>query len=295
MVTRRNFLKTGAALVALSALPGGFACTSGKKEKAIGLQLYSVREELKADFDGTMKALVDMGYKRFESYGYRDGKFFGKTPQEMKKYLSDLGAVMTGSHTGSGLLDMNDETAWDFWKKNAEDTAKLGCKWMVQAGYPVEQLQTVSDIKRFAEQFNRCGEIAQANGLKFAFHNHVEEFHQIEGRIPYDVLIENTDQNLVYFQIDTAQMVYGGFDPVRDYINSYPGRFPNWHLKDANPDGKGSTEMGQGLVDFEALFAAAELAGLEDYYIEQERYNMPVLEAMKYDYDFVQKASYIKW
>lgn len=293
MVTRRNFLKTGAALVALSALPGGFAC-SGNNKKAIGLQLYSVREELKNDFDGTMKALVNMGYKRFESYGYRDGKFLGKTPQEMKKYMSDLGATMTGSHTGSGLLDAGDEKAWDFWKKNAEDTAELGCKWMVQAGYPVKQLQTEADIRRFGDQFNRCGEIAKANGLKFAFHNHVEEFHEIDGRIPYDVLIESTDKDLVFFQIDTAQMVYGGFLP-ETYISSYAGRFPNWHLKDANPDGEGSTEMGQGIVNFESLFALAELAGLEDYYVEQERYNMPVLEAMKYDYDFIAKAHYIKW
>lgn len=295
MVTRRNFLKAGAAMIALGALPGGFSCTAFKKQKQIGVQLYSVRDELKNDFDGTMKALADIGYKRFESYGYRDGKYFGKTPKEMKQYMNDLGGVMTGSHTGSGLLDENDEQAWDFWRKNVDDTAELGCKWIVQAGYPVKQLQTVSDIKRFAEQFNRIGEMAKNNGLKFAFHNHVEEFHGIEGRIPYEVLIEQTDPNLVFFQIDTAQMVYGGFDPVKDYINSYPGRFSNWHLKDANPDGKGSTEMGQGIVDFEALFAAADLAGLEDYYIEQERYNMTPLEAMKYDYDFLMKADYVKW
>ena len=87
-----------------------------KKEKAIGVQLYSVRDDLKTDFDGTMKALVDIGYKRMEAAGYRDGKFYGKSPAEMKKYLADLGAHMVGSHTGSGLLAEGDTKGWDFWK-----------------------------------------------------------------------------------------------------------------------------------------------------------------------------------
>ncbi|MCD7916249.1 MAG: TIM barrel protein [Tannerellaceae bacterium] len=294
MVTRRGFLKTSAAVAALSVMPKGFAAVFPSKEKAIGVQLYSVRDDLQKDFDGTMKAVVDMGYKRLESFGYRDGKFFGKTPVEMKKYLDDLGAKMTGSHTGSRLLEANDTEGWDFWKKNAADTAELGCKWMIQAGYPVRDIQSILDVKRLADQFNRCGEIARANGLKFAFHNHVEEFHELEGQIPYDVMIENTEKDLVTFQIDTAQLVYGGFK-CDDYVRRYPGRFANWHLKDANPDGEGSTEFGKGLVDFEALFAVAELAGLEDYYVEQERYNMAPLDALKYYYDFLMNAPYVKW
>ena len=87
-------------------------------------------------------------------------------------------------------------------------------------------------MKRLADQFNKCGEIAKANGLRFAFHNHVDEFHELEGKIPFDVMIENTDKGLVTFQIDTAQLVYGGLK-CHDYVNRYPGRFANWHLKDA--------------------------------------------------------------
>ena len=183
---------------------------------------------------------------------------------------------------------------WDFWKKNAADTAEVGCKWIVQAGYPSKDIKSLSDVKRLADQFNKCGEIAKANGLRFAFHNHVDEFHELEGKIPFDVMIENTDKGLVTFQIDTAQLVYGGFK-CHDYVNRYPGRFANWHLKDANADGKGSTEMGAGIVDFKSLFAVAEKAGLEDYFIEQERYNMTPLQAMKHDYDFLMNASYVKW
>ena len=102
MITRRNFLKAGAAVAALSVVPNALPLSWLRKEKAIGVQLYSVRGRLEDGFDGTMKALVDIGYKRMEAAGYRDGKFYGKSPAEMKKYLADLGARMVGSHTGSG-------------------------------------------------------------------------------------------------------------------------------------------------------------------------------------------------
>ena len=296
MTTRRDFLKTGAALGALSLLPAGFACSPSVKEKAIGLQLYSLRDDIEKDTEGTIKAAIDIGYKRLESYGYREGKFFGKTPKEMKQFLADLGAMMTGSHTGMRLLDPEtDSTAqWDAWKKNVEDTAEVGCKWIVQASYPTRQIQSISDVMRLADQFNKCGELAKAGGLRFAFHNHVDEFHVLDGQVPYDVMITNTEKDLVTYQMDTAQLVYGGY-ACHDYVKKYPGRFANWHLKDADPDGEGSTEFGKGLVDFEALFAVADIAKLEDYYVEQERYNMDPLDAVKYDYDFLMNAEYVKW
>ena len=109
-------------------------------------------------------------------------------------------------------------------------------------GLSLQRYQEPFGREAFSGSINKCGEIAKANGLRFAFHNHVDEFHELEGKIPFDVMIENTDKGLVTFQIDTAQLVYGGFK-CHDYVNRYPGRFANWHLKDANADGKGSTEM----------------------------------------------------
>ena len=219
MITRRNFLKAGAAVAALSVVPNGFASILAKKEKAIGVQLYSVRDDLKTDFDGTMKALVDIGYKRMEAAGYRDGKFYGKSPAEMKKYLADLGARMVGSHTGSGLLAEGDTKGWDFWKKNAADTAEVGCKWIVQAGYPSKDIKSLSDVKRLADQFNKCGEIAKANGLRFAFHNHVDEFHELEGKIPFDVMIENTDKGLVLSQVSCLKADKGTPEQVNGTVD----------------------------------------------------------------------------
>ena len=120
MITRRNFLKAGAAVAALSVVPKGFASIWAKKEKAIGVQLYSVRDDLKTDFDGTMKALVDIGYKRMEAAGYRDGKFYGKSPAEMKKYLADV--VRSQRRTGCVSLSI---TMWMnsmSWKERSRST-----------------------------------------------------------------------------------------------------------------------------------------------------------------------------
>jgi len=296
MTTRRDFLKTGAALGALSLLPAGFACSPSPKEKAIGLQLYSLRDDIQRDAAGTIKAAIAIGYKRLEFYGYQDGKFFGQTPKEMKQFLADLGAAMTGSHINMSLLDPEaDNTAqWGVWKKSIEDAAEAGCKWVVEAAYPVNQIESISDVMRLADQFNRCGELVKAGGLRFAFHSQFGAFRDLDGQIPYDVLIVNTDKDLVTFQIDTEQMIYGSGIACHEYVKRYPGRFSNWHLKDAAPNG-GSTEFGKGIMDFEALFAVADIAKLEDYYVEQEIYNMTPLESMKYNYDFLMNAPYVKW
>jgi sugar phosphate isomerase/epimerase len=262
------------------------------KEKAIGLQLYSAREDLQKDAEVTIKKIVEIGYKRLEAFGYRNGKFFEKTPKEMKNFLAGLGAELTGSHTGMPLLEEGNDKQWDSWGKIVEDTAEAGCKWIIQASYPTQQIKTISDVKRLAAQFNKCGETAKSFGLKFAFHNHHDEFAAMEGLIPFDVIVRNTEHNLVAFQMDTGHLLLGGFK-CHDYVRKYPGRFPNWHLRDVNEKGEG-TQLGKGLVDFETLFAVAGIAKLEDYYVEQGQYTIPPLDALKLNYDFLAKASYVK-
>jgi len=295
MITRREFIKTSMSATALSLLPISFtSCQASSEEKKIGLQLYSARDNLKEDVDGTFKKLIQFGYRRFEAFGYKDGQFFEKTPKEMKKFLTDLGAQMVSSHTGMRLLDEEDNTnEWDRWRKSCSDTAEVGCKWIVQASYPTRQIQSIDDVKRLADQFNTCGEISKSYGLKFAFHNHHDEFQKIDEKIPYDVLIENTDKDIVFYQMDTGHLVLGGYQ-CQDYIKKYPGRFSNWHLRDVNSEGIG-TEFGKGIVDFESLFAVAEFAILQDYFVEQGQYNMAPLDALKHNYDFLTKASYVKW
>lgn len=292
MTTRRDFLRLSAAMLAATAVPDSLLANTHAPEKKIGLQLYSVRDDIKNDFDGTMKSLVKIGYKRFEAAGYRNGLFYGKTPSDIKKYMGDLGAMLTGSHTGTGLLRTADDKGWDFWKKCMPDTVEAGCKWVVQAGYP--ECKTIDEVKMLADMFNKVGEMAKASGLKFAFHNHVTEFKPISGEIPYDVLLQRTDPTLVTFQMDTCQVFLGG-GSCTDYIKKYPGRFSNWHVKDPHPTKDESTELGTGRLDFAPIFALANRAGLEDYYVEQESYSMSPLEAVKHDYNYLNKASFVKW
>ena len=295
MLTRRKFLKTGAALTAIGVLPAGLSnCTpSYPKGKNIGLQLYSVMDILNTDFDGTIKTLIDIGIKRFESFGYRDGKFFGKTPSEMKTYLANLGAQITSAHSGMRFLDADDADnieQWDAWKKNCSDTAEVGSSWIIQAGYPTRQIQSVSDVFRLADQFNKCGEVAKSYNLQFAFHNHLDELHELEGQIPYDILLQNTDQNLVAYQIDTGYMQTAFGSDFLNYIKKYSGRFQSLHLRDVDSTGEG-TPLGKGVTNFEALFALVDTAGVKEYYIE---HGQASLEDMKNNYNFLMNAPYVK-
>ena len=292
MITRRHFLKAAGMVAASTLLPEAFAAEAKKKQ--IGLQLYSVRNEISRDFTGTLQQLAKIGFPHLEAASYSNGKFYGRDPKEFSKILADMGMRLSGSHTGSALLAPGDEKGWDFWKQNMAATVETGAEWIVQASYPEGQLKTIADVKRLAEQFNKLGEMAKAHNLKFAFHNHVTEFHPLEGELPYDVMLQNTDAKLVTFQMDTCQVLLGGGDCV-SYVNKYPGRFSNWHLKDAHKEKNESTEFGKGRNDFESLFAVAKKAGLSIYYIEQEAYTVPPLEAVAHDFKFLTDAKYVKW
>lgn len=289
---RRDFLKAAGMVAASTLLPEAFAAEAKKKQ--IGLQLYSVRNEISRDFTGTLQQLAKIGFPHLEAASYNNGKFYGRDPKEFSKILADMGMRLSGSHTGSALLAPGDQQGWDFWKQNMAATVETGAEWIVQAGYPEGQIKSIADVKRLADQFNKLGEMAKAHNLKFAFHNHVTEFHPLEGEIPYDVMLQNTDAKLVTFQMDTCQVLLGGGDCV-SYINKYPGRFSNWHLKDAHKEKNESTEFGKGRNDFASLFALEKKAGLSIYYIEQEAYTVPPLEAVAHDFKFLTEAKYVNW
>ena len=299
MVTRRHFLKTGAALAAMGMLPASISGSPKKEEKKIGIQLWSVHQARDEDFESAIKSLVNMGYKHFESYGYTDRKFYNRSPQELKKFLTDQNAQMTGSHITLNMLEPGDTEGWDFWKKATADVAELGCTWIVQPRGLLSREASISDVLRIADQFNRCGEIAKSSGIKFSFHSWNDEFREIDGQIPYVVLLENTDPGLVSFEVDTMMMFWGGHMPHK-FAGKFPGRFCAWHLKDVSaptesrPLGN-NTEIGTGIIDFKSLFETFEVAGTVDYYVEQEVYNMPVMESVKYDYDYLNNASFVKW
>ncbi len=270
---RRSFITKSATLLAMGSIgQHAFsfpAMAAAKPNKGrIGIQLYSVKDELPGDFTGTLKRLSGFGYSAVEPYGFNGDKFFGKTMKELSDVVKDMGMSISSTHTGSGILpeDINAKE-WDFWKKVATELKSGGGKWAVQAGFP--GAKTIDDLKRIAAHFNRAGEVCKKNGVKFAFHNHHAEFAKIDGEVILDFLIRNTDPKLVYFQLDMGHTVNGGGDCVK-YLQNYPGRIPCWHASDFDATKRVYTEVGMGSVPYPKLFELAKSSGLELLTVEQE-------------------------
>ena len=299
-MNRRNFLKTTAVTaVASTVLPGNVltAAPADSKQaakKKIGLQLYSLREDMAKNADATLEAVAKIGYSFIETYGYADGKFFGKTPKEFSTQLSGLGLKMTSSHTGFGVYTNDTTEAWDAVKKNMADTREAGSKWIVQAGYPGARYTELAQVEKLADTFNRIGELAKQHGLKFAYHNHREEFRAISNQIPYQRYIELTDAALVAFQMDIGHVANEMAD-YRAYLKLYPGRFGCLHIRDTDVKTKIAIEMGRGHVALEDVYNLFVNAGVEDYYVEQEEYNYEPLESIKMCYDYLAAAAFVKW
>jgi sugar phosphate isomerase/epimerase len=301
MMNRRNFLKTTAVTAVASTItPAGNLLKAAPAEirqtgkKKIGIQLYSLREDMAKDPNKTLEAVAKIGYSFIETYGYADGKFFGKTPKEFSNQVNGLGMKMTSSHTGFGVYTRDTTEAWDAIKKNMEDTREAGSKWIVQAGYPGARYTELSQVEKLADTFNRIGEMAKQFGLKFAYHNHREEFRAIQDQIPYQRYIELTDKNLVTFQMDIGHVANEMAD-YRAYLKLYPGRFGCLHIRDTNVITKVAIEMGRGHVDLETVYNLFGNAGVEDYYVEQEEYNYPPIESLKICYDYLAAAPFVKW
>lgn len=310
METRRDFLKKATATMAgLTILPAVTIASLEHKNseaitltetdtafsaKQIGIQLYSLRDDMAKDADATLKAVAAMGYKKIETYGYREGKFFGKTPTEFSKFVAGLGMKMYSSHTGLGVFGEDTPKAWDSVKKNMEDTKASGAKWIVQAGYPGAAYTKMDQVKTLAEMFNKVGELAKSYGLKFAYHNHREEFRAVENQIPYQQYLELTDEDLMSFQMDIGHVANEMADYLI-YLIKYPGRFGTMHIRDTNVITKVATEFGAGDVRLKEVFTLFAHAGVEDYFVEQEEYNYEPLTSLKMCYDYLIKADFVKW
>ena len=296
-MNRRGFLRTGSAALAASALLQSAPVTAAnqstaKAKKRIGIQLYSLRDDMAKDPEGTMRKVAEIGYSAIETYGYNNGLFFGKKPKEFAEFTNSLGMKMTSSHTNFGVYGNNSQQAWDSVKRNMEDTREAGSKWIVQAGYP--GAESLDELKKLADTFNRIGELANSFGLKFAYHNHREEYRAVEDQIPYQQLIERTNKDLVSFQMDIGHVANEMAD-YRAYLELYPGRFGCLHIRDTNVFEKRAIEMGKGNVDLEGVFKLFAHAGVEDYYVEQEEYNYTPIESLKMCYDYLAAAKFVRW
>ncbi len=278
MNSRRDFIKTSGALALGSMLfPELVGATSHYPVKEVGVQLYTVRKEMLEDNMGTLKKLAALGYNQIESAASEKGYYYGFTPKEIKKAVSDLGITLRSGHVHYD----------DKWQKTIDDAAEAGQEYLIVSSMP-SRGQTVDNYKSVAEAFNKAGEAAAKSNLRFGYHNHDYEFEKADGKILYEVLVENTDPALVNMELDLGWVVVTGNDPL-DMFAKYPGRFPLWHLKDMDLTAKHSTEFGKGGLQLSKILKAAKKSGMKYFFIEQEEYTSTPFESLDYNYNFLKK------
>ncbi|MDR1719206.1 MAG: sugar phosphate isomerase/epimerase [Dysgonamonadaceae bacterium] len=259
------------------------------EKKAIGVQLYSVRDAISADFATTIKAVGEAGYYDVEAANYNDGKFYGLDPEAFKKAVEEAGMKVLSSHTGQLLPPAGTTPDWDalwaWWDQCIDAHLAAGMQYIVVPYMPIPA--TLAELQATCDYFNQIGEKCKAKGLKFGYHNHAHEFQKVEEQTIYDYMLEHTDPGLVFFQMDVYWTVMGRQSPV-DYFNKYPGRFELLHIKD-------NKELGQsGMVGFDAIFKNTDQAGVKHLIVEVEKYNYAPIESIKLSLDYLLKCPLVK-
>lgn len=279
-ITRRKFIKASALALSLPLISQ--VDVFAKPIKNVGLQLYTLRNELGKDLEGTLRKVAEIGYKEVETFGYSSGKFFGKTPREFKSMLSSLGLTTPSGHY------MPDNLKKD-WHLAVGHAAEAGQKYMVCAFLFPQDRKTIDDYSKLCETLNQAGEVCQKAGIQFGYHNHDFEFQALDGQVPYDLLLKETDPKLVKMELDLYWATFAGKDPVA-LFQQHPGRFPLVHMKDMAKTGKREfTEVGTGSIDFQRILDAHQTAGIQHFFVEQDVCKNPPLEAIAISYKNVVK------
>ncbi len=234
-------------------------------EKKIGLQLYSVREDCAKDLQGSLAKIAEMGYAGIEFAG-----FYDYAAPELKKILDDIGLACCGSHTPVGDL------LGDKLNRTVEFNLELGNKFLIVPGLPDDMKCCLAAWKKSAELLDEISEKLKPFGARTGYHNHFTEFTPVEGGIPWEVIMDNTNPGFI-MQIDTGNALKGGCR-VEDYIEKYPGRSATVHLKEYSASNDKAV-IGEGDVNWEKVFRLCEEKGGTDWYIvEQESYARPPME-----------------
>jgi sugar phosphate isomerase/epimerase len=275
IVGRRRFLVTLAAFCWAGAVRHR-AALAGTRLSRIGVQLYTVRRLLQNDFEGTLARLAAIGFREVEFVDY-----YGRSPQAVRAALRSAGLEAPSAHVPI-------EAARDSWERVLEAARVAGHKFLLVAWLPEAERRSLDGYRAAADLFNRLGNQAQVAGIRFAYHNHAFEFGQLEGRLPYDVLLERCDPRYVSFEMDLYWITKGGQDPL-GYFRRWPGRFPLVHVKDsAGPPEHRMVEVGAGTIPWAAIFARRELAGIEHYFVEHDEPADP-LGSVRASYEYLRR------
>ena len=291
-INRRNFLKIAGTATAASLFTPRFSWAAGEhKIKKVGVQLYTVRDLMKDDFEGTIAKVAQVGYKEVEFAGY-----FGRTADQVRAVLEKNGLKAPSTHVQYDELDEKFPSVIDFSKA-------IGLEYIICPWIP-EELRKSPDIwKQASEKFNKAGEQTKAAGMQFGYHNHWFEFLPTDGKLPYDELLKLCDPNLVKMEMDLCWIEAAGADPLK-YFNEYPGRFPLVHVKDLKTKPKVTTggaqnfgdtvdltEVGSGIIDWKRIFAQSDKAGIKHYIVEHDHPKQPI-ESITKSYQYLSKLTW---
>jgi sugar phosphate isomerase/epimerase len=265
------------------------------KIDAIGLQLYTIHADMEKDFEGTLQKVAAMGYKEVEFAGY-----FEQHPQDVRKVLERYGLTAPSAHVAYESLESQ-------WPQVVETAQMIGHQYLVNVGIAIHLLGEPDIWGRAADIFNRAGEFSKQAGIQFAYHNHYLEFIPVNGKKPYDLLLERCDPDLVKMEVDFCWMAAVEQDPVT-YFERFPGRFPLAHVKQLRklptrtpgdevgivlwqntiPD---ITEVGEGVIDWKSILSQAMQARIRHYFVEHDAPQSP-LESVKTSYDYLERLRF---
>ena len=299
--SRRIFIRNSAFAVAGTSLLSKIPFANPKDNELVGIQLYSVRDDMTKDPLGTLKQLAAMGYKNVEHANYNNRKFYGYTPVEFKKILDDLGIYMPSGHTvmGSQHWDESKKQFTDLWKYTVEDAATMGQKYVISPWLDDRYRKDRNALLGFMEVFNKSGELCNKSGMKFGYHNHDFEFSEnLDGESLYDIMMANTDEKSVIQQLDIGNLYNGGANAI-EVVKKYPTRFSSLHVKDEIKASGGnekyeSTILGAGIVNVKDVIDFVRKNSKNVHYIiEQESYQGKTpLDCAKEDLAIMKKWGY---
>ncbi|MDQ7949244.1 MAG: sugar phosphate isomerase/epimerase [Pedobacter sp.] len=284
MNSRRTFIKQSGLLAASMAVMPSLAFS--KANKAIGLQLYSLRDVIHNDIRAIIEKVAAIGYKEVETYGYssKDG-FWGLDAKAFGALLKQNGLrAPSGHYEMNGFFKGNN----DDFKSYIEAANIIGSEYVIVPWLDAPLRKTTDDYKKIIDKLNIGGQMCKDAGLKFAYHNHDFEFKKFGDTTGYEMMLKGTDKKLVDFELDLYWAVRSKVDPI-SLFKAHPGRFKFWHIKDMDKTKKElNTEVGQGAVDFKSIFAQQKLAGVKHFYVEHEtNYKPDELGSIKTSFAYV--------
>jgi sugar phosphate isomerase/epimerase len=291
-MNRRTFLETAATISAATLFSSRFGWAAGEhKINKVAVQLYTVRDLMKDDFEGTIAKVAQIGYKEVEFAGY-----FGRTAQQVKDILTKNGLTAPSTHVQYDELDDKFQSVIEFSKT-------VGMSYIICPWIPEDVRKSPDIWKQASEKFNKCGEQTKKAGMQFGYHNHWFEFLPIDGKLPYDELLKDCDASLVKMEMDLCWIIAAGGEPVK-YFEKYPGRFPLVHVKDLKTkpnvtsggaqnygDTVDLTEVGSGIIDWKKIFAHSQQAGIKHYIVEHDHPKQPI-ESITKSYQYL---SNLRW